>query len=147
MKEFDVWTFLNLGGKEASLKLLDATVSIDMESDHTIVIFVSGNWYDKHKVPEVVALTKRFPEAVVLLTGGVGRLTDSRSRELGGESLHMREMLIAAGVPSNRMVIYTGGRVTTHNLQLLAHFLKETVEGRFMHSVTLLAVEESYLSR
>jgi len=39
--------------QEASLKLLDATVSIDMESDPTIVIFVSGNWYDKHKVPEV----------------------------------------------------------------------------------------------
>lgn len=55
------------------------------------------------------------------LRSGCGR---GRSKELGGESLHMREMLVEAGVSAGRLRVYSGGRVTTHNAALLVHFVK-----------------------
>mmetsp|Transcript_441 Transcript_441/g.888 ORF Transcript_441/g.888 Transcript_441/m.888 type:complete len:341 (-) Transcript_441:573-1595(-) len=141
-----IWRFLRLGEQAEAADILAGVEA--SSAQHSVVVFVSGNWYDARKVNEVVRLARMFPECTVLLTGGVGRLSDARSKELGGESLHMREMLVEAGVSPGRLRVYSGGRVTTHNAALLVHFVKETADGRPKgHRVSVLVVEESFLCR
>lgn len=44
---------------------------------------------------------------------------------MGGEPLEMREYLIAQGIKPGRLVLFTGGFVTTNNIDTLIQFAKQ----------------------
>eukprot|EP00241_Pyramimonas_parkeae_P020579 CAMPEP_0114318078 /NCGR_PEP_ID=MMETSP0059-20121206/24333_1 /TAXON_ID=36894 /ORGANISM="Pyramimonas parkeae, Strain CCMP726" /LENGTH=100 /DNA_ID=CAMNT_0001444629 /DNA_START=378 /DNA_END=680 /DNA_ORIENTATION=- len=71
-----IWRFLRLGEQAEAADILAGVEA--SSAQHSVVVFVSGNWYDARKVNEVVRLARMFPECTVLLTGGVGRLSDAR---------------------------------------------------------------------
>ena len=115
------------------------------EDDRYIsVVAVCGNWYDvPHKAKEVAAAARRLPGADILLTGGrKERLTPASAVELGGEPMLLqRELQEQYAVSPSRMVIWTGSRVTTHNLRTILHYTKQLMEFRRRPAQLLLARE------
>ncbi|KAK3252902.1 hypothetical protein CYMTET_37823 [Cymbomonas tetramitiformis] len=142
-----LWRFLCVTDQDEVKSFGSNEIISQKDSDKNSIIFVSGNWYDQSKVAAVLALARELPRATVLLTGGIGRLTDASSKAAGGEALLMRARLVAAGLAQDRISVFTGGLVTTHNLQALLLFMKQRHEGAMVASARVFVVEESYLMR
>jgi len=100
------------------------------------------------KAVEVLRLLSELTKSNAVLSGGrAERLTTVRSVALGGEPLELRELLIAEGVSPTRLVLYTGSRVTTHNINLFRHYLNQILEFEPNKVFNLFLVEEAYLIR
>jgi len=113
------------------------------------VLGVCGNWYDvPHKALVLARLAAMHPAADLLLMGGrEERLTPADAVEAGGEPLLLQRVLSAQfGLHPRRTVVYTGSRVTNHNLRAILHYAKQVHEftGR---TVRLHLVEEGFLVR
>lgn len=95
------------------------------------LIVVAGNWYDRGKAPKIGELAAQYPGCTILLAGGrAERLTSSRSLQLGGEPLELREVLLGSGqVAASQLVLWTGSRVTTHNIMIWKHFVEQVRPG------------------
>ena len=113
------------------------------------VIAVAGNWYDvPHKAPVLARLASRRTTATLLLTGGLNeRLTPPRAVALGGEPLLLQaELAERHNVSRTRMVLYSGSRITNHNLQAMLMYAGAT--RRFdQRPICLQIVEEAFLVR
>lgn len=113
------------------------------------VLAVCGNWYDlPHKAALLATQAAADLDAVILLVGGrAERLTPLEAEAVGGEPLLLQHTLASEfGLPPRRSVIYTGSRVTTHNLMAMLHYAKQHQEftgGR----IGLLLIEERFLVR
>lgn len=113
------------------------------------VIAVAGNWYDcVHKAPKLGRLHKQRPEADLLLTGGrEERLTPLEAAELGGEPILLQRTLSTQQhVDPRRMILWTGSRVTNHNIQAMLQYAKQVHEFT-RQTVALTVVEEGFLVR
>eukprot|EP01102_Stenamoeba_stenopodia_P000170 TRINITY_DN10134_c0_g1_i2.p1 TRINITY_DN10134_c0_g1~~TRINITY_DN10134_c0_g1_i2.p1 ORF type:complete len:292 (+),score=34.44 TRINITY_DN10134_c0_g1_i2:45-878(+) len=133
------------------LKESDArpTVLSQIDANSNIILFVSCNWYDSFKAPIVASFAKELPKATIVLAGGRReRFTSLRSEKLGGEPLELRERLLELGVEPHKIVLYNGGRVTTHNVRLLLHYLSQVLEFEGAHlKNSVILFEESFLCR
>jgi len=156
-----VWDFLSqseINALKHSPKEIIQLISREIEQKVTekanIAIFISCNWYDKGKAPLVYELAARFPSITIILSGGrAERLTSKRSESLGGEPFEMREHLLDYAKSINeepiklsRIVIYNGGRVTTHNIDFLLNYCKQVNEFE-KKKTHIIVIEESYLSK
>ena len=65
----------------------------NLSGPSNVIIYVSGNWYDEFKVSEIISLAKKYPDAKILISGGVGRLTLPYVQRMGGEPLYLLERL------------------------------------------------------
>ncbi|KAL1524865.1 hypothetical protein AB1Y20_019745 [Prymnesium parvum] len=113
------------------------------------IIAVCGNWYDlPHKAAEVALAARALPSSEVLLTGGrAERLTPSAAVQLGGEPVLLhRELHLRYGISPSRMILWTGSRVTTHNLRVVLHYAKQLHEFG-SRPARLLMLEEGFLVR
>ena len=113
------------------------------------VLAVAGNWYDlPHKAPVLARLASHRPSATLLLTGGRDeRLTPPRAVELGGEPMMLQSQLHELhNVSRSRMVIYSGSRITNHNLRAMLMFAS-TTHAFERRAVNLQIVEEAFLVR
>lgn len=114
-----------------------------------LVVAVCGNWYDvPHKAPVLHKAASLQSSADLLLTGGRSeRLTPMDAVEAGGEPLLLQKTLCSQyGIPSKRIVIYSGSRVTNHNLCAMLHYAKQVHEFT-QRIVKLHVVEEGFLLR
>lgn len=90
------------------------------------VIYVSGNWYDSDKAAALArAALEEFPESSIFLSGGIGRLTLPSTRGAGGEPVVLQRRLVELGVPAERIAMWTGSKVTTHNSRGLVLYLQQ----------------------
>ena len=118
------------------------------------VATVSGNWYDlAHKASSLADLlhapsASTSNDVILLLTGGrAERLTLPDATVVGGEPLLLQEYMHKAfGVAKARMVLYSGSRITNHNLMAMLHFAKQTLAFE-RRKVALEVVEEAFLVR
>lgn len=112
------------------------------------VFAVCGNWYDvPHKASVLSRLAAHRPASTLLLTGGRDeRLTPPEAVALGGEPMLLQRELAEHNVSRARMVIYTGSRITNHNLQAMLMFAQSS--HRFERRlVSLQIIEEAFLVR
>ena len=112
------------------------------------VIAISGNWYDgAHKLAPLVRAATQWPSATLLLTGGrAERLTSPAAVQAGGEPLLLRSQLLARGVVASRLVVWSGSRITVHNLQAMLAYVRQ--KRSFERARTrLLLLEECVLVR
>ena len=110
---------------------------------------VLGSWYDvPHKAEPLSKAAISNPEALLLLVGGrAERLTPLEAEAVGGEPLLLLRTLASEfGVPLRRPIVYTGSRVTTHNLKMLLHYAKQHREFSGAE-IGLRIFEERYLVR
>jgi hypothetical protein len=112
------------------------------------VLAVCGNWYDvSHKASALARVAHRRSSATLLLTGGRDeRLTPPEAVELGGEPLALREALKLKGVDFKRMVLYTGSRITNHNLRAILLYASSCYAFE-QRSIRLQLFEEAFLVR
>ena len=115
------------------------------------LIAVSGNWYDlPHKAGVLANEAHRRPTATVLLAGGRNeRLTPPEAVRIGGEPMLLqKELRERFGIEAHRMVLWTGSRITNHNLRFALHYVS-MIHGfdRFAQPVRLQLVEEGFLLR
>ena len=101
-----------------------------------------------HKASEISRATEFLTKADVLLTGGrVERLTPIEAVEVGGEPMLLqRELSQRYDVSPSQMVLWTGSRVTTHNLRAMLHYAKQLLEFR-RRPARFWIIEESFLVR
>ena len=114
------------------------------------VLTVAGNWYDgPHKAIALARAAEHRPTATILLTGGRNeRLTPPEAVALGGEPMLLQSILSGPihNISRSRMVIYTGSRITNHNLQAMLMFA--TTSHRFeRRSLSMQLFEEAFLVR
>ena len=119
--------------------------------DETVqsVIAVSGNWYDvASKAPVIARIVQRRPRTTILLTGGRNeRLTPPSAVELGGEPLLLQsELYQRYNVSRSSMVLYSGSRITNHNLQAMLMFAA-TAQRFERRAISLQILEEAFLVR
>mmetsp|Transcript_25655 Transcript_25655/g.58371 ORF Transcript_25655/g.58371 Transcript_25655/m.58371 type:complete len:316 (-) Transcript_25655:334-1281(-) len=108
-----------------------------------------GNWYDiPHKASVLKRALAALPHADLLLTGGrAERLTPTQAVAMGGEPLLLRQALIDSyRLDPGRMVLWTGSRVTTHNLRAMLHYSRQLREFD-QRPTRLWVVEEGFLVR
>ena len=112
------------------------------------VVAVCGNWYDGiHKASLLARAAADLSDADLLLTGGrAERLTPAEAIEAGGEPVLLQQQLRGLGVAASRLVLWTGSRVTTHNLLAAMHYAKQYREFH-QRPITLTVVEEGFLVR
>jgi hypothetical protein len=118
-------------------------------AEHQSVLAVCGNWYDvPHKAAELARAAKRRPHATFLLTGGrAERLTPPEALEVGGEPLLLQSVLHTQYlVEPRRMVVYTGSRITNHNLRAMLMYASSTHSFE-KKQVALMIFEEAFLVR
>ncbi|MBI2005211.1 MAG: hypothetical protein HYS80_00410 [Candidatus Aenigmarchaeota archaeon] len=117
------------------------------------LLFVHGNWYDRGKVRRLIELQKHYPDARIVIAGGVGRLTNKKSEELGGEALEMKQFLEEHGIslttkqnnlPIAKVIFYTGARQTGDNVDFLLYW-RERIYGD--KKPRIIGIDESYLLR
>lgn len=117
------------------------------------LIFVHGNWYDRGKAKKVARLAKTYPEARIIIAGGIGRLSSQKSEKLGAEAFEMRELLEAErvplvvyqrGSPVTRVIFYTGARQTGDNVDF-ALYWRDLIYGNKRPKI--IGIDESYLVR
>lgn len=114
-----------------------------------MVAAVSGNWYDvPHKANVLAGIVRVQPEVTLLLTGGRDeRLTLPSATALGGEPLSLQQELHERHrIPRARMVLYTGSRITNHNLLAMLFYAKQTLAFE-RRALVLEVVEEGFLMR
>jgi len=117
-----------------------------LEFSQNTVLFVSCNWYDTTKLKRLAVLSKTFPNEKVVVTGGLGRLSSKRAKELGGEALELRENIIKqTNIPADRLALFTGLRTTTDNVDMLFAYLEKVLAKEGKTNFSIIAVEESYL--
>lgn len=113
------------------------------------VMAVCGNWYDlPHKAEVLAAAAAAQPDADILLCGGrAERLTPAAAVDVGGEPILLQRALWERHeLHPRRVAVYTGSRVTNHNLRAMVHYAKQVHE--FTGSaVRLHLVEEGFLVR
>ena len=113
------------------------------------VAAVCGNWYDvPSKMPILAEMARTSPSLTLLLSGGRDeRLTLPEAKELGGEPLYLQSKLFQAyGIERSRQVIWSGARITNHNLRAMLFYAKQTQE--FEHQSTRLQIlEQGFLVR
>lgn len=113
------------------------------------IIAVAGNWYDvPHKAMRLARAARNRPQATLLLTGGrAERLTPPEAVALGGEPMLLQSVLSENhGIEKKRMVVYTGSRITNHNLQAMLMF-SATAHSYERRAVSLQLYEEAFLVR
>jgi hypothetical protein len=110
------------------------------------LIFACGNWYDDRKAAMVHHLANAHLSAKILIAGGQAeRLTTLRAEAAGGEPFEMLDVLQRRfNISNRRVIVWTGSRVTTHNLRILLHYVKQVYEFERRASVVTV-VEEPYL--
>ena len=118
-------------------------------SDQSLVVATCGNWYDLQKAQPLARIARGHPSSELLLTGGrEERLTSAAAADAGGESLLLHRHLLKLGVDARRMIVWTGSRVTNHNLRVILGYAKQLREfDGIARNVTLLLVEERFLVR
>lgn len=112
------------------------------------VVVVCGNWYDPHKAPLLAQMLAQHPESELLLTGGVrGRLTSRDAELAGGEPILLHSTLKSHfGADPSKMFVYSGSRVTNHNLRSILNYARQVNEFT-QRLVRLHFVEEGFLVR
>ena len=113
------------------------------------LLAVCGNWYDvPHKAQALASAISANPDAEILLTGGRDeRLTSPKAVEMGGEPLELRAALHERhGVPLRRISLWTGSRVTNHNLLSMLGYAKQ-LRSWHRRRVRLRIFEEAFLVR
>ena len=115
---------------------------------HVNVLAVCGNWYDAtHKADELIKAARRRPQATLLLTGGrAERLTPPEAVTLGGEPMLLQSILKQRGIEPRRMVLYTGSRITNHNLRAMLMYA-QSVQSFEKHAINMTIFEEAFLVR
>eukprot|EP00756_Hemistasia_phaeocysticola_P040957 Hpha_TRINITY_DN16891_c0_g3::TRINITY_DN16891_c0_g3_i1::g.149297::m.149297 len=110
------------------------------------VLTVSGNWYDPAKASAIASDYRADPSSVILVTGGLGRLSPSEADAVGGEPFLLRQRLLDLGVPAAKVLVSSAGAVTNHNLQAILLYAKQVFEftGK---KVRVRMYEEAYLVR
>ena len=110
------------------------------------VLAVCGNWYDAtHKADELIKAARRRPQATLLLTGGrAERLTPPEAVALGGEPMLLQSILKQRGIEPRRMVLYTGSRITNHNLRAMLMYA-QSVQSFEKHAINMTIFEEGLL--
>ncbi|EOD39963.1 hypothetical protein EMIHUDRAFT_108728 [Emiliania huxleyi CCMP1516] len=114
------------------------------------LLAVSGNWYDVlHKAPVLARLAAAAPSADLFLAGGRReRLTSAEAAAEGGEPLLLGRTLAVLGVARSRLVVWSGSRVTNHNLRALLHYAKQRREFEpAAPPLRVALVEEGFLRR
>lgn len=114
------------------------------------LLAVSGNWYDVlHKAPVLARLAAAAPSADLFLAGGRReRLTSAEAAAEGGEPLLLGRTLAVLGVARSRLVVWSGSRVTNHNLRALLHYAKQRREFEpAAPPLRVALVEEGFLVR
>ena len=113
------------------------------------VAAVCGNWYDvPSKMPILAEMARTSPSLTLLLSGGRDeRLTLPEAKELGGEPLYLQAKLFRTyGIERSRQLIWSGARITNHNLRAMLFYAKQTQE--FEHRSTRLQIlEQGFLVR
>jgi hypothetical protein len=110
---------------------------------------VCGNWYDTtHKARALAKAANHRPQSTLLLTGGrKERLTPPEAVALGGEPMLLQSVLaLRYNISRTRMVLYTGSRITNHNLQAINLFAS-TAHRFERRPLSLQLVEEAFLVR
>ena len=113
------------------------------------IFAVCGNWYDvPHKASVMASAAKQRPSATLLLTGGrAERLTPPEAVKQGGEPLLLQNHLHQQyGLPKSRMAVYSGSRITNHNLLAMLMFAETTTDFE-RQPVSLTIYEEAFLVR
>jgi len=112
------------------------------------VIAVCGNWYDVvHKASFIQRLANHRPTSTIMLTGGRDeRLTPPEAVALGGEPMLLQSELALRNISRARMVLYTGSRITNHNLQAMLMFAQSSYHFD-RRLVSLRILEEGFLVR
>lgn len=111
------------------------------------VVAVCGNWYDGRKEVMLARAAALWPNATLMLTGGrAERLTSPAAVAAGGEPLWLQQKLASHGVPPSRSVIWSGSRITVHNLRAILAYVQQ-VHAFEQRKVSLLLLEEGFLVR
>lgn len=127
----------------------DASSGTPCEFHCDDILAVCGNWYDGlHKAPALARLASEASQADILLTGGrAERLTPARAEAVGGEPLLLQNILTSKfGISPSRVILYTGSRVTNHNLRAMIHYAKQVQEFS-QRRLRFNVVEEGFLLR
>jgi len=128
----------------------DQLMVLDNPDNTAVVLFVSCNWYDSQKAWKVVTLMQQFPNASVVLTGGLGRLSSQHAENFGGEALEFRDLLINRfQVEAKRLVVITGLHTTGDNVDFMLRWVEIMVfqKDPLITRVHIVAIEESFLIR
>eukprot|EP00930_Biecheleria_cincta_P072065 TRINITY_DN59504_c0_g1_i1.p1 TRINITY_DN59504_c0_g1~~TRINITY_DN59504_c0_g1_i1.p1 ORF type:complete len:320 (+),score=46.11 TRINITY_DN59504_c0_g1_i1:47-1006(+) len=126
-----------------------AATDAPCEFHHDDIIAVCGNWYDVlHKAPALAYLASEASHTDILLTGGrAERLTPASAEAVGGEPLLLQNVLTSQfGINPNRVILYTGSRVTNHNLRAMLHYAKQVQEFS-QQRLRFNVIEEGFLLR
>ena len=129
-----------------------------------VIIYVSGNWYDEFKVSEIISLAKKYPDAKILISGGVGRLTLPYVQRMGGEPLYLLERLTQEASACDelssikeRCILCNSSIVTTHNVKFLMYYLSQCADmegwnasdnsSKAYSKYKIIVVDEGFLLR
>ena len=117
-------------------------------SGNRTVAAVCGNWYDVvHKAAPLLRLASNLSKMELVLTGGrKERLTSAEAAAVGGEPMLLQRHLVSLGLPIERSVVWSGSRVTSHNLNAILLYVKQRHEFDRVR-VHLIIVEEGFLVR
>jgi hypothetical protein len=115
-------------------------------SDNAQLVAVCGNWYDLPHKAQILARTPKTTE--LLLAGGrAERLTSADAERVGGEPLLLQRRLVEKyGVDVRRTIVWSGSRVTNHNLLAALAYAKQVRDFSQRRTDTTF-VEERFLVR
>ena len=115
-------------------------------TDNAQLVAVCGNWYDLPHKAHVLARTPKTTE--LLLAGGrAERLTSADAERVGGEPLLLQRRLVEKyGVDVRRTIVWSGSRVTNHNLLAALAYAKQVRDFSQRRTDTTF-VEERFLVR
>ena len=115
-------------------------------TDNAQLVAVCGNWYDLPHKAQILARTPKTTE--LLLAGGrAERLTSADAERVGGEPLLLQRRLVEKyGVDVRRTIVWSGSRVTNHNLLAALAYAKQ-VRDFTQRSTDTTFVEERFLVR
>ena len=139
-----------LGSSQPWFRTATVRDAVNGEGVSNLILATSGNWYDiPHKAEALARIAHQVSTSELFLTGGrAERLTSAAAEAAGGEPLLLRQHLLGLSVPSGRVVIWNGSRVTTHNLRAMLLYCKQRREfDRQMRPVNLWIAEETFLVR
>ena len=115
-------------------------------TDNAQLVAVCGNWYDLPHKAQILARTPKTTE--LLLAGGrAERLTSADAERVGGEPLLLQRRLVEKyGVDVRRTIVWSGSRVTNHNLLAALAYAKQVRDFSQRRTDTTF-VEERFLVR
>lgn len=114
------------------------------------VVFISGNAFDSHKLDVIDTILSQHSESIVVMIGGIGRLTTAQVAKMGGEEVAFRQLFITRFPTFEKQLVILTSMVppnnhTGGNIDLLLQWLQTNYPAESGTSIHLSVVESSFL--